>query len=440
MSHLLSIVLTRFKCFSQQEIALRPATVFTGLNGMGKSSVIQSLLLLRQSARANLLRPAVRGSGPSGLLLNGDLLRLGTAYEVLHESAEVDDVGIVLRDEDDAHTWQFEARGSADLLPMLTGPTNLPALALFGESFAYLGAERIGPRVLHALSASQVERADLGADGSFAVAFLDAQGARTVSSALRHQDAASFGLLSQVTAWMGEVSPGVRVNTESLSGVSAARLSFGFALGAATTRPLRPTSVGFGLSYTLPVVVALLATPPGGLVLIENPEAHLHPRGQMAMGELIARAASAGVQVLVETHSDHVLNGLRLAVKDGLISHDRVALHFFRRTEREEDGVARIRHVVDSPTLDADGRIDEWPEGFFDQYDLALGRSMISALRASSDTHVMRSIDASRARRRCGRRCAGTQNARNAAFGSGECRRHLSSRRCIATARQRRRR
>ena len=375
MNHLRSITLTRFKCFSQQEVTLRPATVFTGLNGMGKSSVVQSLLLLRQSVRANLLRPSTRGSGPTGLLLNGDLLRLGTASEVLHESAEVDELGFALRDTDgEEYQWQFEANGGADLLPMKLGPVEVPALALFGESFAYLGAERIGPRVVHTLSASQVERADLGADGGFAGAFLDAQGAREVPDGLRHRDAVSHGLLSQVTAWLGEVSPGVRINTESLTALSVARLSFGFALGSATTRPLRPTSVGFGLSYTLPVVVALLATPPGGLVLIENPEAHLHPRGQMAMGELIARAASAGVQVLVETHSDHVLNGLRLAVKDGLVAHGDVALHFFRRTERQEEGVARIRHVVDSPTLDADGRIDVWPEGFFDQYDLALGR------------------------------------------------------------------
>jgi len=257
---------------------------------------------------------------------------------------------------------------------MLSGPAEIPSLALFDGAFSYLGAERIGPRVVHALSASQVERADLGADGGFAVAFLDAEEARPVVEVLRHRNAVSHGLLSQVTAWMGEVSPGVRINTESLSALSVARLSFGFALGAATTRPLRPTSVGFGLSYTLPVIVALLATPPGGLVLLENPEAHLHPRGQMAMGELIARAASAGVQVLVETHSDHVLNGLRLAVKDNLISHHDVALHFFRRIERVEDGIARIGHVVDSPNLDADGRIDVWPEGFFDQYDLALGR------------------------------------------------------------------
>lgn len=375
MNLLRSITLTRFKCFSQQEVTLRPATVFTGLNGMGKSSVIQSLLLLRQSARANLLRPSTRRSNPTGLLLNGDLLRLGTASEVLYESAEVDELGFALGDNDgEAYQWQFEAKGSADLLPMKAGPAEVPALALFGESFAYLGAERIGPRVVHALSASQVERADLGADGGFTVAFLDAEGDRKVPDELKHRDAASQRLLSQVTAWMGEISPGVRISTESVTTLSVARLSFGFALGSAATRQLRPTSVGFGLSYTLPVVVALLATPPGGLVLIENPEAHLHPRGQMAMGELIARAASAGVQVLVETHSDHVLNGLRLAVKDKLVAHGDVALHFFRRAERLEDGIARIQHVVDSLALDADGRIDVWPEGFFDQYDIALGR------------------------------------------------------------------
>jgi len=375
MSHLRAITLTRFKCFAHQEIALHPATVFTGLNGMGKSSVIQSLLLLRQSARANLLRPSMQGLGLTGLLLNGDLLRLGTASEVLHESAEVDELGFTLRDTKEAlHEWQFEARGDEDLLPMKSGPVDLPPLTLFGGSCVYLGAERIGPRVVHALSSSQVERADLGAEGSFAVAFLDSQASRKVPEPLRHRDAVSQGLLSQVTAWMGEVSPGVRINTEPMSAVSMARLAFGFALGGATTRPLRPTSVGFGLSYTLPVVVALLATPPDGLILVENPEAHLHPRGQMAMGELIARAASAGAQVLVETHSDHVLNGLRLAVKDGIVAHEDVALHFFRREEDRSGEVPRIRHVVDNPKIDADGRIDVWPEGFFDQYDLALGR------------------------------------------------------------------
>ena len=149
-------------------------------------------------------------------------------------------------------------------------------------------------------------------------------------------------------------------------------LSFSFVTGGATSRSLRPTSVGFGLSYTLPVVVALLAARPGSLVLVENPEAHLHPRGQMAMGDLIIRAAAAGAQVIVETHSDHVLNGIRVAVKEGRGAPDQVAIHYFQRITETRGGDERIVHVVQSPRIDADGRVDSWPQGFFDQYDIAL--------------------------------------------------------------------
>ncbi|WP_180834594.1 AAA family ATPase, partial [Vibrio parahaemolyticus] len=65
----------------------------------------------------------------------------------------------------------------------------------------------------------------------------------------------------------------------------------------------------------LPIVLALLVTKPGGLVIIENPEAHLHPKGQSYLGRLIQRTAEAGVQVIIETHSDHLLNGIRVAAR-----------------------------------------------------------------------------------------------------------------------------
>lgn len=375
MNHLRHIALRQFKCFADQEISLSAATVLTGLNGMGKSSVIQALLLLRQSERAGLLR------GPdSGLLLNGDLIRLGTAEEVLYEGASDDTLTLTLGSADGAvHAWRFRARSeraqtSPDLLPLLTGPAEPPPLVIFGSRFYYLGAERMGPRPVHALSSSQTERHDFGADGVYAVSFLDANGDQHVLPPVRHPDAASAGLLSQVTAWMGEISPGVRITTEALPGVSLARLSFSFASGRAVSRALRPTSVGFGLSYTLPLVVALLAAPAGSLILLENPEAHLHPRGQMSMGDLIARAAAAGVQVIVETHSDHLINGVRLAVKERRVAPERVGFHFFRRAVDIHDEDERIVHVVDSPRIDANGRIDVWPPGFFDQYDIALER------------------------------------------------------------------
>ena len=97
--------------------------------------------------------------------------------------------------------------------------------------------------------------------------------------------------------------------------------------------------------------------------MIENPEAHLHPAGQALMGRFLADAAQSGIQILVETHSDHVLNGVRRSVKsDEGITADQVFIHFFR--PRSEGGPQII-----SPLLDDSGNIDYWPEGFFDQFD-----------------------------------------------------------------------
>ena len=94
------------------------------------------------------------------------------------------------------------------------------------------------------------------------------------------------------------------------------------------------------------------------MILIENPEVHLHPAGQALMGQFMADVARAGIQVLVETHSDHVLNGVRRAVKDKRLTAEEVAIHFFRT--RSDD----LPQVL-SPTLDDSGNIDDWPEGFF---------------------------------------------------------------------------
>ena len=93
-------------------------------------------------------------------------------------------------------------------------------------------------------------------------------------------------------------------------------------LGLRTSKDVNfhaPVHTGYGLTQVLPIIVAALSSGPKGLLLIENPEVHLHPRGQAAMGEFLAEVATAGAQVIMETHSDHVLNGIRRAVKKGLV-------------------------------------------------------------------------------------------------------------------------
>lgn len=121
-------------------------------------------------------------------------------------------------------------------------------------------------------------------------------------------------------------------------------------------------NVGFGLTQILPIIISCLTAKEGDLLIIENPEVHLHPKGQAMMGEFLAEVANTGVQIIIETHSDHVLNGIRRSVKSKGIDESKVAFYFFNNRAFNESQII-------SPQIDENGRIDHWPNGFFDQFD-----------------------------------------------------------------------
>jgi AAA15 family ATPase/GTPase len=118
--------------------------------------------------------------------------------------------------------------------------------------------------------------------------------------------------------------------------------------------------VGFGISQTLPVIVALLTAEPGQLVYIEQPEIHLHPKAQIAMAQILADAANRGVKVVVETHSSLLLLGIQSLVAEGKIAPEIIKLHWFKR--RPKDGITEVI----SADLDKAGAFGDWPEDFAD--------------------------------------------------------------------------
>ena len=134
--------------------------------------------------------------------------------------------------------------------------------------------------------------------------------------------------------------------------------------------------VGFGVSQTLPVIVALLVAQPGQAVYLEQPEIHLHPRAQTRMGHLLSDAAQRGVRVIVETHSSLLLRAIQTLVAKNEISPDLVKLHWFTR---QEDGSTE----VNSTDLDKDGAFGDWPEDF-DETAIAAEREYLDAAEARS--------------------------------------------------------
>ena len=141
-----------------------------------------------------------------------------------------------------------------------------------------------------------------------------------------------------------------------------------FIHGKDSTANIKPKNVGFGLTYALPVVTAILKSKPNDLLIIENPESHLHPAGQAMVGKLCCLAASGGVQIIIESHSDHFLNGIRVGVKEKLLSHEKVRLFFLERPFDQNTHSS----IVQNPSIDEQGRLDYWPEGFFDEWDKQL--------------------------------------------------------------------
>ena len=365
--------LRNFKAFVNLTVPLGGFTLLAGLNSSGKSSVLQALALTRQGFDA--FRRGGTSGGSAGLPLNGEYVDLGTGVDVLNEdySGEQQFAITLLSRDGDSGSVVVDYEREGDYLPVVGDGFSSTfwkegAQSITSDGFQYLRADRLTPSATYARSHEvAVRRRFLGTRGEYAVDFLRAFQDELISAdVLHHPSATSPKLLDQLQAWLGEICPGVRLQAEAIPQTDLVRLDIKFMraeLPRSNSR--RATHVGFGLAYVLPVVVACLTARPGSLILLENPEAHVHPRGQTAMARLACAAAASGAQVIVETHSDHILNGTRLAVKSAQIQPPAVRLNYFRRDESSAISVS-------SPAIGADGMLSAWPEGFFDEWDTAL--------------------------------------------------------------------
>lgn len=365
------LTMQQYKCFVNETVCFSNLTVLSGLNSMGKSSLIDALLLLRQS----YLRED--GRVPFGLHLNGRYVSLGNGLDVLSEHGESDNISFKLVYDKVKYDDTWIANSNQRVLKSKislakTYPVNLQKLALFHDNrgkflhFTYLNAERLGPRTMYPImDEDSTEQNELGIQGEYTSQFLNVFGGKKLPiQAMVLAEGSSPTLLLQVQEWLNIISPGIQIDTKLDAEVDAVKLRYHYSRPQQTiSGDYRPIHVGFGITYVLPVVVALLATVQGGMVLLENPEAHLHPRGQTELGRLMARAAANGVQIVVETHSDHIINGIRLAVKKKEIRQEDVQINFFSPSVTLPGNCIQFIHVNEK------GELESWPENFLSEWE-----------------------------------------------------------------------
>lgn len=355
------IYLSNFKCFEDVHIELSVLNVLSGINSMGKSTIIQSILLLRQSYEMNSI--------DKNLQLNGDMISLGTGFDILNRNSNNEEIKIAMKENSQLFEWIYKYSKDEPIQKLISKNIDLDKLKnvnIFSDGFEYISADRVGPMRFYDSYDYAKNRDKIGYRGEYFPIYLEKNKDEDIKNDNVIKGNEGKALIYQFQSWMSELSPGIKVHPKENADAGIVSIGYG-----TLDMEDKPINVGFGLSYTAPIVLCLLKATKGDLIILENPEAHLHPRGQRIIGELISRACAGGVQVILETHSDHILNGIRFSVKEKKIDKNDVRLNYFYQEEKDSKGV---RYCKSSPAILDDGSISCWPDGFFDEWDKMLDK------------------------------------------------------------------
>lgn len=364
-----------FKCFYDASIKLNGLTVLTGANGFGKSSIIQALLFLRQT-----IEHCAKWDGNTyieeldtnlNVELNGPYcLSLGMSKNIIPVESSIHS-SLTLDFSNDSSTFKsiYDLDDEKNYLWLKlkeyqshNDSRNLP---IFLQQFYYLNAERIGPRIAQKIKFHDYP--NVGWQGEYTAQILADYGYLNDSNTkfevekekLFDIDDKNRYLLKQTQDWLNFLMPDVKIQAIKNDSLHTAQIIIQnyYTKGA----EIIATNIGFGISYVLPIIVTGLIAQKGSIMIVENPEAHLHPSAQSKIGHFLAKMADAGVIVLVETHSDHVINGIQIAAARELIDHNLININFFGKN------IDTAQPKITEITVNKYGELSCWPRGFFDQ-------------------------------------------------------------------------
>ena len=377
-----------FKCFHNIEIDLNDLTVFAGVNGNGKSSAIQSLLLMRRTIEhcSDWKTDHFEFNQINGLNIElNDVycLGLGNSENILHVEYDnpIIELGLVKNSFDFEICYNVNDGQELFISPAAINSNSYsyPENPLFFKEFYYLNAERLGPRIIQTLKF--YDYLNVGFQGELTaqiIADIDSLEKKSnfeidvdrILNDPKFLKGSRF--YHHVNAWLSYIIDGVTIDAKKDSETHTARIwvENNFSQG----KSISPTNTGFGISYSLPIIVACLIAKKHRILIIENPEAHLHPSAQSKMGYFLGLIANAGVKIVVETHSDHVINGIQIAVAKGVIENSKVTINYFYRKQKTKEELdndkilglkqqPEVKHI----TITKKGELSEWPKGFFDQ-------------------------------------------------------------------------
>jgi predicted ATPase len=350
-----------FKCFIKDTFELNNITLLTGSNGTGKSSLIQALLLVRLAIEKNLRHHKdadfLLSEQWNDLLIplnNGYQLQLGTVFDIIREDGN--EISICLNDEIYTFTVPEDENDNTSVKVNITKVdlnNNIPFWRK--KEFYYLHTERLGPR--HSLPVNFTDFVHCGFQGEYTAQVLVNISKKVgFSSAMINSTTDKLDKLTN--DWLAFICPGVTISASPINSMTSQIK----VRGNSNKSEMLATNIGFGISYALPIIVSGLIAQKDSILIVENPEAHLHPKGQSNIGYFLGKVADSCVKVILETHSEHVVNGVRRATlsSENLKPSD-ANIYFFNGFDDKSKIIAELIGI------EYEGSLNKFPRDFFDQ-------------------------------------------------------------------------
>ncbi|MBC8601904.1 AAA family ATPase [Parabacteroides acidifaciens] len=321
-----------YKCLHDESLKIKPFTIITGVNSAGKSSLIQSVLL------------PVRKAGKNGQVLLDSIVNL-TFDAIRNKYYNAKSVRISL----DIDGVPIMYHGTNEHSMLFLSPEEDACLPIdIEQNLYYLSANRIGAE-LHSKISPQFK---VGVVGEYILGSFEKEKSNPLIPELIKNDS-SYTLSTQVNYWLSYIldTPTELQTERRLDDVVEVQYKSD-GLGN-----ISPFQLGAGVSYLTKMLIMCLRAKKNDVILIENPEIHLHPASQAKVGEFLAFIAKAGIQVIIETHCEHLIYKVGYEVYKKRFSKDNVTILY-------KEGIQNPFVVID---FKEDGKFTcDFPEGFFD--------------------------------------------------------------------------
>lgn len=367
------------KSIQNLEVRCSRLNLVVGTNSSGKSTFLQALLLDAQN-------------GIDEYGLNGPMIALGDYREVrnytmsksdikieLFEDGKKKPASVIFRESDDnkcevSVSGDIKDDGILLLLDDIEPDPNLATHLSYESGFHYLSCHRLGVRDIYQKNLRNED--DFGIEGEYALSYLLKNQEKPVEDELKINNVEiTSSLIDQVNYWLHYIV-GTTIKLNDLKKTNYFQVVYNNNISNQNSETLfcRPINVGSGISYLISILIMCIASQEDDVLVIENPEIHLHPKAQSRLCEFLYFISLKNRQLFVETHSDHIFNGIRVGVATDKMDSNNIAVNFFSLDNNYATQCNPIQFGEFGKIIGLNNNMDL--NDLFDQFDIDLDRML----------------------------------------------------------------